>query len=103
MQWCIKPLPLWSGAIVSNLEHFSFETLFVSTHHSGGKRGFRRNPRHFVATAAFAPAEQFQREIALKNVPNRAGYTNDKVGGAWRNTSLRNTGHCMAIFLKTMK
>ena len=80
LQWCIKPLPLWSGAIVSNLEHFAFETLLVSTHHSGEKRGFRQNPRHFVATAAFAPAEQFQRKIALKNVPNRAGYTNDKVG-----------------------
>ncbi|MGE4310406.1 hypothetical protein [Desulfovibrio sp.] len=48
-----------------HLEHFAFETLLVSTHHSGEKRGFRQNPRRFVATAAFAPAGQFQREIAL--------------------------------------
>ncbi|WP_156802807.1 hypothetical protein [Desulfovibrio sp. 6_1_46AFAA] len=33
--------------------------------HSGEKRGFRQNPRHFVAAAAFASAEQFQSEIAL--------------------------------------
>jgi len=42
------------------LEHFAFETLLVSTHHSGKKRGLRPNPRHFVAAAAFASAEQFQ-------------------------------------------
>jgi len=42
------------------LEHFAFETLPVSTHHSGEKRGLRQNPRHFVAAAAFASAEQFQ-------------------------------------------
>ena len=47
------------------LEHFAFETLLVSTHHSGEKRGFLQNPRHFVAAAAFASAEQFQSEIAL--------------------------------------
>ncbi|MEG6502730.1 MULTISPECIES: hypothetical protein [unclassified Desulfovibrio] len=50
----------------SPLEHFAFETLPVSTHHSGEKRGFRQNPRHLVAAAAFASAEQFQSEIALK-------------------------------------
>ncbi|WP_147568340.1 hypothetical protein [Desulfovibrio sp. 3_1_syn3] len=33
--------------------------------HSGEKCGFHQNPRHFVATAAFASAEQFQSEIAL--------------------------------------
>ena len=48
-----------------SLEHFAFETVPVSTHPSGEKRGFRQNPRRFVATAAFAPAGQFQREIAL--------------------------------------
>ena len=42
------------------LEHFAFETLPVSTRHSGEKRGFRQNPRHFVTAAAFASAEQFQ-------------------------------------------
>jgi len=36
-------------------------------HHSGEKRGFRQNPRHFVAAAAFASAEQFQSEVALNN------------------------------------
>ena len=48
-----------------DLQHFAFETLPVSTHHSGEKRGLRQNPRHFVAAAAFASAEQFQCEIAL--------------------------------------
>ncbi|SCM72933.1 hypothetical protein KL86DES1_20927 [uncultured Desulfovibrio sp.] len=42
------------------LEHFAFETRLVSTHHSGETRGFRQNPRHFVAAAAFASAAQFQ-------------------------------------------
>ena len=32
-------------AVEIALEHFAFETLFVSTHHSGEKRGFRQNPR----------------------------------------------------------
>ena len=49
------------------LEHFTFETLLASARHSSEKRGFLQNPRHFVATAAFASAEQFQREIALGN------------------------------------
>ncbi len=43
-----------------SLEHFAFETVPVSTHHSGEKRGFRQNPRHVVAAAAFASAEPFQ-------------------------------------------
>ena len=43
-----------------SLEHFAFETVPVSTHPSGEKRGFRQNPRHVVAATAFASAEQFQ-------------------------------------------
>ena len=43
-----------------SLEHFAFETVPGSTHHSGEKRGFRQNPHQVVAAAAFASAEQFQ-------------------------------------------
>ncbi|WP_179981610.1 hypothetical protein [Desulfovibrio sp. 86] len=57
ISWKIRILPS---------EHFAFEILPVSTHHSVEKRGFRQNPRHFVAVAALASAEQFQSEIALK-------------------------------------
>ena len=51
-----------------SLEHFAFETVPGSTHHSGENHVFRQNPRHVVAAAAFASAEQFQREIALDQI-----------------------------------
>ena len=65
----VNSAPQKSGKVqVLSLEHFAFETLPVSTHHSGEKRGLRQNPRHVVAAAAFASAEQFQREIARDQI-----------------------------------
>ena len=39
--------------VYCSLEHFAFETLLVSTRHSGEERGFRQNPRHVVARGTF--------------------------------------------------